>query len=63
VERESAQQRGELGFVEVVAASEQGSVGGAGPVLRVGAVVLELPDWPSPEYVAMVARAYEAVCG
>lgn len=30
--------------------------------LRVGpAVCLELPELPSPEYVALVARAYEAV--
>jgi hypothetical protein len=65
VERGSTEQRAEVGFVEVVAAeSERSIVFRESWVLRVGAaVVLELPDWPSPEYVARVARAYEAVCG
>ena len=30
--------------------------------IRLGSsVCLELPEWPSPQYVALVARAYEAV--
>ena len=26
-----------------------------------GSVCLELPSWPSPDYVALIARAYEAM--
>ena len=53
------------GFVEMVtevAPAPAAPMPAAGLVLRVGkAVSLELPEWPSPEYVALIARTYEAV--
>ena len=47
---------------EVATKAEDLSRSGGFPRLYVGSsVCLELRDWPSPEYVALVARAYEAV--
>ena len=54
------------GLVEIVSKEEASARAsypkGSGPSrLHVGAVCLEIRDWPSPEYIALVARAYEAV--
>lgn len=50
-------------FVEVVSQKSAGpTVGSAGVVLRLGrGLSLELPEWPTPEYLALVARSYERV--
>ncbi len=52
-----------VGFLEVVAEAGRVAPVGAPPaIVRLGETVcLELTSWPAPEYLAMVARAYQAL--
>ncbi len=64
-EREMESETERSGLIELVADEPRTSpevIDTDGVRLRVGAAVcLELPRWPAPDYVALIARAYEAV--
>ena len=64
-QEEGRNRQPQAGLIELVAEPPpvSAAVGENGTVLlRVGeGVCLELPEWPVPDYVAQIARAYEAV--